>query len=84
MKQNNNNHPKVFEHKKSPYCLQKIIVVIDLQYYLLQFDYQSLQYSTIDKSIVKSIQLRDIIRKSACVKNTLRCFSISQIKNTKY
>ena len=56
MKQNNNNHPKVFKHKKSAYCLQRKIVDIDLQYHLLQFGYQSLQCSTTNRSIVKSIQ----------------------------
>ena len=30
IKRNNNNQPKVFKHKKSPYCLQRKIVDIDL------------------------------------------------------
>ena len=55
MKQNNNNHPKVFKHKKSAFCLQRKIVDIDLQYHLLQFGYQSLQCSTINRSIEEAI-----------------------------
>ena len=47
MKQNNNNHPKVFKRKKiSIQFTKKHVVDIDLRYYLLQFGYQNLQYST--------------------------------------